>query len=80
MHYASLVEALRDVDPATKLPTVPPSLAASLAMPEPGGDPCKAWRLPNLCDAKAIHVPKEITWRAAPPCIEVDLEKKTPAR
>jgi hypothetical protein len=72
MHYTTLATAFREVIPDADVPAQPPSLALSLAVAEPGGDPCKGWRVPRFCDVRAVRVPKEITWRADPPCIEVE--------
>jgi hypothetical protein len=76
MHYAALAAALRAVVPDVDVPAHPPSLVASLAVPEPGGDPCKGWRIPKFCDVRGVRVPKEIRWRTDPPCIEVESIRK----
>jgi hypothetical protein len=72
MHYTTLATAFREVIPDVAVPAEPPSLVASLAVPEPGGDPCKGWRVPRFCDVRGVRVPKELKWRADPPCIEVE--------
>lgn len=76
MHYAALSAAHRAVYPDANVPAHPPSLVASLAVPEPGGDPCKGWRIPRFCDVRGVRVPKEIRWRTDPVCIEVESIRK----
>jgi hypothetical protein len=76
MHYTTLATAYREVIPEADVPAEPPSLVASLAVPEPGGDPCKGWRVPRFCDVRGVRVPKVIKWRADPPCIEVESIRK----
>lgn len=76
MHYAALAAAHRAVVPDADMPLHPPSLLASLAVPEPGGDPCKGWRIPRFCDVRGVRVPKEIRWRTDPVCIEVEPIRK----
>lgn len=72
MHYGALVTAYRALYPDASAPLEPPSLAASLAVAEPGGDPCKGWAIPKYCDVRGVRVPKERRWRSDPPCIEVE--------
>lgn len=76
MHYAALATAYRAAVPNTQMPAHPPSLVASLAVPQPGGDPCKGWRIPRLCDVRGVRVPKQLRWRTDPPCVEVEPIRK----
>jgi hypothetical protein len=71
-HYSALATAYRDLWNDNEVPTEPPSLTKSLDVPEPGGDPCKAWAKPQTCDVRGVRVPKERRWRVNPPCIEVE--------
>jgi hypothetical protein len=79
MHHAALATAFGEVYPDAKPPVDPPSLTASLAVPDPGGDPCKAWQIPRFCDVAKVHVSSPLTWRATPPCIEVKTDPRTPS-
>jgi hypothetical protein len=72
MHYGALAAAFRELYPDVRVPLEPPSLTVSLAVAEPGGDPCKGWAIARYCDVRAVRVPAERTWRSAPPCIEVE--------
>lgn len=72
MHHAALATAFRTLVPGADVPLHPPALVASLAVAQPGGDPCKGWRIRRLCDVRGVRVPKEIRWRTDPPCIEVE--------
>lgn len=72
MHYSLLAAAYLDIYKDADVPKEPPSLTASLDVPEPGGDVCKGWALPRYCDVKAVKVPKERKWRTDPVCIEVE--------
>jgi len=72
MHYAALATAFREIYADSDVPSEPPSLMTSLAVPEPGGDPCKGWALPQYCDVRGVRLPKEMKWRTDPPCIEVE--------
>lgn len=72
MHYASMAAAFREIYKDADVPIEPPSLAASLAVPAPGGDVCKGWALPEYCDVSAVRVPKDRKWRTDPACIEVE--------
>ncbi|APR78709.1 Hypothetical protein A7982_04056 [Minicystis rosea] len=72
MHYGALAAAFREIYPDANVPLEPPSLSASLAVPQPGGDPCKGWAIPKYCDVRAVRVPAERTWRSDPVCIEVE--------
>jgi len=80
MHHAALVGAFREVYPDAAAPVDPPSLTASLAVDDPGGDPCKGWRIPRFCDVSKVHVSSPLTWRTKPPCIEVTTDPRTPSR
>ena len=72
MHYAALATAFREIHTDADVPLEPPSLVTSLAVAEPGGDPCKGWAIPRYCDVRGVRVPKERKWRTDPPCIEVE--------
>lgn len=72
MHYSLMAAAFREIYKDSDIPLEPPSLKASLEVPEPGGDVCKGWALPRYCDVKAVQVPKERKWRTDPVCIEVE--------
>jgi hypothetical protein len=72
MHYGALAAAYEELYPDINVPLEPPSLTASLAVAEPGGDPCKGWAIPKYCDVRGVRVPKEHRWRSDPPCIEVE--------
>ena len=80
MHRAALAAAFREVYPDATTPVDPPSLTASLAVPEPGGDPCKAWQIPRFCDVAKVHVASPVTWRTTPPCIQVTTDPREPSR
>lgn len=72
MHHGYLAAAYRELVPASKVPLEPPSLTASLAADNVGGDVCKGWAMPRYCDVRGVRVPREHRWRADPPCIEVE--------
>ena len=76
MHRRALVAAHKAIVPEATTPLEPPTLTASLAVDQPGGDPCKGWAMPKHCDVRAVRVPAEHKWRAAPPCIEVEAIKR----
>ncbi|MFT3773144.1 MAG: hypothetical protein QM820_47795 [Minicystis sp.] len=76
MHYGALAAAYRELFAGVDVPLEPPSLVASLAVAEPGGDPCKGWAAPKYCDVRGVRVPKERRWRSDPPCIEVEGVRK----
>lgn len=80
MHHAALVVAYKEVYPETSAPIDPPSLSASLAVPDPGGEPCKPWRIQRFCDVARVHVSTPLTWRTTPPCITVTTDPRTPSR
>jgi hypothetical protein len=72
MHYAALATAYRGIYADADAPLEPPSLVKSLAVEQPGGDPCKAWARPEDCDVRGVRLPKDRRWRTDPPCIEVE--------
>lgn len=80
MHHAALVSAFREVYRDAAAPVDPPSLTASLAVDDPGGDPCKGWRIPRFCDVSKVRVSSPLTWRTKPPCIDVTTDPRTPSR
>jgi hypothetical protein len=80
MHHAALVVAFQEIYPDDAAPIDPPSLTTSLAVPDPGGDPCKWWRIPRFCDVAKVHVSSPLRWRTNPPCIEVTTDPRAPSR
>jgi hypothetical protein len=79
MHHAALLTAFKEIYPETTQPVDPPSLTASLAVPDPGGDPCKWWRIERFCDVAKVHVSSPLVWGTTPPCILVKTDPRTPS-
>lgn len=79
MHHSALVTAFKEIYPEATQPVDPPSLTTSLAVPEPGGPPCKWWRIERFCDVAKVHVTSPLLWRTTPPCIQVKIDPRRPS-